>query len=87
MLDKINKQCYNLIVLFINTNAAVVESADTRDLKSRDSDIVTVQVCSAAPVKISMQFRIEIFFIKINIIILHIKKSALILVRLLKNKY
>ena len=29
--------------------AAVVESADTRDLKSLDSDIVPVQVRSAAP--------------------------------------
>ncbi len=31
------------------TFAAVVESADTRDLKSLDSDIVPVQVGSAAP--------------------------------------
>ena len=43
--------------------AAVVESADTRDLKSLDSNIVPVQVRSAAPKK-NLHKSVGSFYIK-----------------------
>ena len=49
MLDKYRYSWYNKSVKDIVFFAAVVELADTRDLKSRGSNPVPVQVRSAAP--------------------------------------
>ena len=51
MLDKTAKILYNNREQFKDQYAAVVESADTKDLKSFGSDTVPVQVRSAAPSK------------------------------------
>ncbi len=53
-----------LTILLFNTNAAVVELADTRDLKSLGSDIVPVQVRSAALKMECWFFGIPFYFFK-----------------------
>ena len=91
MLDKYRYSWYNKSVKDIVFFAAVVELADTRDLKSRGSNPVPVQVRSAAPRrnglrsipiflcrKISHMLRHSSFFAKGHIRVGYSVASALI---------